>query len=106
MDQPRPSVTVDLVILTIAEQDLKVLLIRRGEEPFKGRWALPGGFVEIDESLERAAARELKEEVGVRDVYLEQLYTFGDPKRDPRGRVVSVVYFALVDAGRQRIAAA
>lgn len=106
MDQPCPSVTVDLVILTIAEQDLKVLLIRRGEEPFKGRWALPGGFVEIDESLERAAARELKEEVGVRDVYLEQLYTFGDPKRDPRGRVVSVVYFALVDAGRQRIAAA
>ena len=105
MDQPRPSVTVDLVILTIAEQDLKALLIRRGEEPFKGRWALPGGFVEIDESLERAAARELKEEVGVRDVYLEQLYTFGDPKRDPRGRVVSVVYFALVDAGRQRIAA-
>jgi 8-oxo-dGTP diphosphatase len=106
MDLPRPSVTVDLVILTIAEQDLKALLIRRGEEPFKGRWALPGGFVEIDESLERAAARELKEEAGVRDVYLEQLYTFGDPKRDPRGRVISVVYFALIDAGRQRIAAA
>ena len=105
-DYPQPSVTVDLVIFTIAEDDLKVLLIRRGQEPFKGRWALPGGFVEIDESLERAAARELKEEVGVTDVYLEQLYTFGDPKRDPRGRVISVSYFALVDAGRQRIVAA
>ena len=105
-DYPQPSVTVDLVIFTIAEDDLKVLLIRRGQEPFKGRWALPGGFVEIDESLERAAARELKEEVGVTNVYLEQLYTFGEPKRDPRGRVISVSYFALVDAERQRIVAA
>ncbi|HKC86525.1 MAG TPA: NUDIX domain-containing protein [Blastocatellia bacterium] len=105
-DYPRPSVTVDLVIFTIAEDDLKVLLIRRGQEPFKGRWALPGGFVEIDESLERAAARELKEEVGVTNVYLEQLYTFGEPRRDPRGRVISVSYFALVDAERQRIVAA
>jgi 8-oxo-dGTP diphosphatase len=105
-DYPQPSVTVDLVIFTIAEDDLKVLLIRRGQEPFKGRWALPGGFVEIDESLERAAARELQEEVGVTNVYLEQLYTFGDPKRDPRGRVISVSYFALVDAERQRIVAA
>jgi 8-oxo-dGTP diphosphatase len=102
-EHPRPSVTVDLVIFTIAENDLKVLLIRRAQEPFKGRWALPGGFVEIDESLEKAAARELNEEAGVTDVYLEQLYTFGDPKRDPRGRVISVAYFALVDAGRQRI---
>jgi 8-oxo-dGTP diphosphatase len=105
-DYPQPSVTVDLVIFTIAEDDLKVLLIKRGQEPFKGRWALPGGFVEIDESLERAAARELQEEVGVTNVYLEQLYTFGDPKRDPRGRVISVSYFALVDAERQRIVAA
>jgi 8-oxo-dGTP diphosphatase len=105
-DYPRPSVTVDLVIFTIAEDDLKVLLIRRGVEPFKGRWALPGGFVEIDESLEQAAARELQEEVGVTNLYLEQLYTFGDPKRDPRGRVISVAYFALVDAERQRIVAA
>jgi 8-oxo-dGTP diphosphatase len=105
-DYPRPSVTVDLIIFTIAEDDLKVLLIRRGQEPFKGRWALPGGFVEIEESLEDAAARELKEEVGVTNVYLEQLYTFGDPKRDPRGRVISVSYFALIDAERQRIVAA
>jgi 8-oxo-dGTP diphosphatase len=105
-DYPHPSVTVDLVIFTIAEDDLQVLLIRRGLEPFRGRWALPGGFVEIGESLEQAAARELQEEVGVTNVYLEQLYTFGDPKRDPRGRVISVAYFALVDAERQRIVAA
>jgi len=105
-EYPRPAVTVDLVIFTIAGNDLKVLLIRRGGEPFKNCWALPGGFVEIDESLEKAAARELKEEVGVTKVYLEQLYTFGDPKRDPRGRVISVSYFALVDAESQRIRAA
>ena len=105
-EYPRPSVTVDLVIFTIADNDLKVLLIRRGGEPFKGRWALPGGFVEIGESLEKAAARELKEEAGVTNVYLEQLYTFGEPKRDPRGRVISVSYFALVDADQQRIRAA
>ncbi|HWQ35853.1 MAG TPA: NUDIX domain-containing protein [Blastocatellia bacterium] len=105
-DYPRPSVTVDLVILTIAEDDLKVLLVRRRQEPFKNRWALPGGFVEIDESLEAAAARELEEETGVRDVYLEQLYTFGDPGRDPRGRVISVAYFALINAEQQHIVAA
>ena len=105
-DYPRPSVTVDLVIFTIADDDLKVLLIRRGGEPFKGRWALPGGFVEIDESLDLAAARELEEEVGVTNVYLEQLYTFGEPKRDPRGRIISVAYFALIDAEKQRIVAA
>lgn len=105
-DYPRPAVTVDLVIFTIADNDLKVLLIRRGGEPYKNRWALPGGFVEIGESLEKAAARELKEEAGVSGVYLEQLYTFGEPKRDPRGRVISVSYFALVDAEQQRIRAA
>lgn len=105
-DYPRPSVTVDLVIFTIADDDLKVLLIRRGIEPYLSRWALPGGFVGIEESLEKAAARELKEEVGVTNVYLEQLYTFGEPKRDPRGRVISVAYFALIDAERQRIVAA
>ncbi|MDX2040314.1 MAG: NUDIX domain-containing protein [Acidobacteriota bacterium] len=105
-EYPRPAVTVDLVIFTIADNDLKVLLIRRGGEPFKNRWALPGGFVEIGESLEKAAARELKEEAGVTNVYLEQLYTFGEPKRDPRGRVISVSYFALVDAEQQRIRAA
>lgn len=105
-EYPRPSVTVDLVIFTIAADDLQVLLIRRAQEPFKGKWALPGGFVEMDEALEKAAARELEEEVGVSAVYLEQLYTFGEPKRDPRGRVISVAYFALVDASHQTIRAA
>src|SRR5262245_9246334 len=105
-DYPRPSVTVDLVIFTIAEDDLKVLLIRRGQEPFKGRWALPGGFVEIDAALERAAARELKQHVIVNSGYLEQHCTYSDPKHDPRRRVISASYFALVDAERQRIVAA
>lgn len=105
-DHPRPAVTVDLVIFTIADNDLKVLLIKRATEPYKGRWALPGGFVEIDESLEKAAARELEEEAGVTNVYLEQLYTFGAPERDSRGRTISVAYFALTDAERQQVTAA
>jgi 8-oxo-dGTP diphosphatase len=95
-DYPRPSVTVDVIIFTLNEGDLQVLLIRRGHLPFEGMWAIPGGFVRIDESLEGAAKRELEEETGVRDVYLEQLYTFGDLGRDPRGRVITVAYFALV----------
>lgn len=93
-----PKVTVDVVIFTIKNSELKVLLIKRNKGPFKGCWALPGGFIEMDESLENAAKRELFEETGVRDVYLEQLYTFGDPKRDPRGRVITIAYFALVKA--------
>ncbi|MBI5534430.1 MAG: NUDIX hydrolase [Deltaproteobacteria bacterium] len=93
-------VTVDIVIFTIQSGDLQVLLVRRGIEPYKGRWAIPGGFVLEQESLEQAALRELREETGVTDVYLEQLYSFGDPKRDPRGRTVTVAWFALVDAER------
>jgi len=92
------SVTVDLVIFTVIDNELKVLLIKRGQEPFIDFWALPGGFVRINESLEEAALRELKEETGIQKVYLEQLYTFGNPKRDPRGRVVTISYFALVDS--------
>ena len=98
---PMPiRVTVDIVIFTIRDGDLQVLLVRRGIEPFKGRWAIPGGFVHENESLEEAALRELREETGVVDVYLEQLYSFGEPRRDPRGRVVTVAWFALVDAER------
>lgn len=99
---PRPSVAVDIVLFTVAQSALKVLLIKRGLQPFAGQWCLPGGFVKIDESLENAAMRELREETGVAHVYLEQLYTFGAPKRDPRGRVISVSYYALVDATKIR----
>ncbi len=89
-------VTVDVVLLTIRDRRLHLLLIRRLAKPYDHRYALPGGFVQEDESLDAAAARELREETGVEKVYLEQLYTFGDLKRDPRGRVVTVAYYALV----------
>jgi len=91
----KPSVTVDIVIFTIKNNELKILLVKRNIDPFKGKWAIPGGFVRIKESLEEAAKRELQEETGVKDVYLEQLYTFGDLDRDPRGRVITVAYIAL-----------
>jgi 8-oxo-dGTP diphosphatase len=102
----RPSVTVDVVMMSLRQRDLQVLLIKRSSWPYEGMWAIPGGFVNIDESLEDAAKRELQEETGVQDVYLEQLYTFGDPGRDPRTRVITVVYFALLDSERLQVAAA
>ena len=105
-EYPRPSVTVDCVVFGLDEEDLKVLLIQRGQEPFKGRWALPGGFVRMEESLEDAARRELAEEAGVRPGLLEQLYTFGEPGRDPRGRVITVAYFALVKLTDHKVQAA
>lgn len=94
----RPSVTVDVVIFTLRERELHVLLLQRKHWPYEGRWAIPGGFINMDESLEQAARRELEEETGVRDIYMEQLYTFGEPERDPRTRVISVAYIALVRA--------
>ena len=96
MRDQKIHVTVDVVILTIQEHQLKVLLVKRGIPPFEDQFALPGGFVHQEESLEAAAMRELQEETGTADVYLEQLYTFGDPGRDPRGRVVTVAYYALI----------
>ncbi len=97
-EYPRPALAVDCVVFgaDLEAERLEVLLIERDLEPFEGSWALPGGFVRMDESLDDAAARELAEEAGVKDLFLEQLYTFGAPGRDPRGRVVSVAYYALV----------
>lgn len=94
--EERPAVTVDVVIFSLIEDDLCALLVKRKREPFAGAWAIPGGFVKMGESLEEAANRKLAEETGVTDVYTEQLFTFGDVGRDPRGRVVTVGYFALV----------
>ena len=93
---PRPALTVDCVVFGFDGGALQILLIRRGIEPFLGAWALPGGFVRMDEGLEAAARRELEEETGLRDLFLEQLFTFGGVDRDPRGRVVSVAWYALV----------
>lgn len=96
-DYPRPSLTVDTVLFRRGEDDqIEVLLIERAKEPFKGRWAFPGGFVDKDESLEAAATRELKEETGLSRIRFEQLAAFGDPGRDPRGHTVSVAFTALL----------
>ncbi len=96
-DFPRPSVTVDCVIFGLDGSSLKVLLIQRDSPPFADAWALPGGFIEMTESLHDAALRELKEETSVDNLYIEQLYTFGDVERDPRGRVITVAYYSLVN---------
>ncbi|MGD8909070.1 MAG: NUDIX domain-containing protein [Chromatiales bacterium] len=92
---PHPAVTTDVVLFTLHEGELCVLLIERSNMPYQGMWALPGGFLEIAEDLEACAKRELQEETGIEGVYLEQLYTFGAPDRDPRERIISVTYFAL-----------
>lgn len=105
-DYPRPALTVDCVVFGIDEDALKVLLIQRQLEPFQHCWALPGGFVRMDETTDEAALRELTEETGVHKVYLEQLYTFSDVARDPRGRVVTVAYYALAKLSDHRIRAA
>ncbi|MGC4031953.1 MAG: NUDIX domain-containing protein [Tepidisphaeraceae bacterium] len=105
-EYPHPAVTVDCVLFGFDESGLKVLLIQRAVEPYKNLWAFPGGFVRMDESLYDAAVRELRQETGLDGVFLEQLYTFGTPDRDPRERTISVAYYALVSlAGRQPHAA-
>jgi len=103
---PRAALTVDCVVSGFDEGELKVLLIERGLDPFKGRWALPGGFVRVEETLDEAARRELAEEAGLTNIFLEQLYTFGEVDRDPRERVVSVAYYALVKLSDHRARAA
>ena len=98
----RLAVSVDVVIFTILNEQLHVLLVRRESDPFQGMWALPGGMIRANETLEDAARRQLQQKTGVRDVYLEQLYTFGDPGRDPRMRVFTVAYYALASADTVR----
>lgn len=104
---PRPALTVDCVVFGLDQQHrLKVMLIQRNISPFQGNWALPGGFVRIDESLEEAAIRELQEETGIEQLFLEQLYTFGAVDRDPRERIVTVAYYALVNLKEHVVKAA
>lgn len=99
----RPSVTVDVLLFTIIDNDLNILLVKRSVWPEEGKWALPGGFVPLNDSLEDTARMRLEEKVGITDVYLEQLYTFGDPKRDRRTRVITVAYFALVPSEKIKV---
>lgn len=93
----RPALTTDCVVFGLDEDDLKILLIQRGISPFKGEWALPGGFIQVGEDIDTCARRELQEETGLKNIFLEQLATFGTPKRDPREHVVTVAYYALVN---------
>lgn len=95
-DYEQPAVTVDLVIFTVNDDTLKIMLVKRAEDPFADCWSIPGGFLKAGESLEGAALRVLGEKTGMENVYMEQLYTFGDPSRDPRTRVITVTYFALI----------
>ncbi len=93
----RPAITVDIAVFALDREGLQVMLIERGQEPYTGQWALPGGFVNVSETLDGAAQRELQEETGLRDIFVEQLYTFGAVDRDPRERVITVAYYALVN---------
>lgn len=102
---PHPAITTDIVIFTVQSEKLEVLLIKRKLEPFANNWAIPGGFLDLDEDIDVCASRELEEETGIKDVYLEQLYTFGKVGRDPRERIVSVAYFALAAMQNQNVQA-
>jgi len=100
-----PMITVDIVLFTVTEGRLKVLLIQRKRPPYANMWAIPGGFIHTGESLEDAAKRHLFEETNVQDVYLDQLYAFGDPDRDPRSRVITVAYYALISRDKLKLEA-
>ena len=97
---PRPAVTTDVVLFSVRDGELVLLLIKRQRDPFGGYWALPGGFLDIGEDLEHCATRELAEETGLNDIFVEQFHTFGRPDRDPRERVISVAYYALVPSDK------
>ncbi|MDH3316620.1 MAG: NUDIX hydrolase [Gammaproteobacteria bacterium] len=99
----RPAVTTNVVVFTLRDDKLKLLLVRRRSDPFKGMWALPGGYVQVDEDLDHSAMRALEDSTGVTGVYLEQLYTFGAPDRDPRDRAISIAYYALVPSERLQL---
>lgn len=101
---PRPSVTVDIAVMCKFDNTTKILLIQRGNEPFKNKWALPGGFVEMDETLEESAVRELHEETELQGVKLRQFRAYGDPGRDPRGRTISVVFYGFTEATNSLVA--
>ena len=101
----RHGIAVDVVLFTIQERTLKVLLVKRRHAPYRGMWALPGGLVGADESVDDAALRELQEETSIGNVYLEQLYTFGELHRDPRGRIITIAYYALVNWQQVRLRA-
>lgn len=102
---PRPMVTTDAVIFAVTPDATKLLLVKRGHDPYKGKWAIPGGFINIDEELEDAVARELQEETGLTGIHLEQMHTFGTCGRDPRGRQITVVYMGIIKEGLDRIKA-
>jgi len=102
-DWPRPMVTVDAVVFAVAHGSVKILLIKRKNDPFKGQWAIPGGFIGMDEELDHAVARELAEETALTEVKLEQMHTFGKPGRDPRGRQITVVYMGIITEGIDRV---
>lgn len=104
-DWPRPMVSVDAAVFAFFRNKAKVLLIERKNEPFKGKWVLPGGFVDIDEELDDAVARELAEETGLVGVRLEQIHTFGNVGRDPRGRVITVIFMGIVTEGQNKLKA-
>ena len=100
-----PALTVDIVVFSTIDRELKILLIKRKNPPFQDQWAIPGGFVEYSEELITAAKRELEEETGLKNISLEQVHTFGKVGRDPRGRTVSVVYFAIIDSSNVKVRA-
>jgi len=102
---PRPMVTVDAVVFTFRRRRAQVLLIQRANDPYKGKWALPGGFVELDEELHDAVCRELEEETGLADVLLEQMHTFGTCGRDPRGRQITIVFMGVLERDCQQLRA-
>ncbi|MFA8449897.1 MAG: NUDIX domain-containing protein [Bacteroidales bacterium] len=104
-DYPRPAVAVDCIVFLKEENSIKLLLVERERPPYRGQWAFPGGFVESNETLEQAASRELKEETGLKDILLQQMYTFSAPDRDPRDRIITTAYVGTTDNKNYKLTA-